>query len=60
MQRPYNLLPVLETIRSGQPAKCPRCAVTVDADKINLPGRCGDKLCPLDAAMRLIEQERAA
>lgn len=37
----------------GRPTvKCPRCRVTVDVDKLDLPGRCIDHRCPLSKENR--------
>lgn len=49
----------------GKPIKCWRCAVTVDADKITLSGRCtapgtAPDPCPLNAVAKLATKSEAA
>lgn len=33
---------------------CPRCRVSVPADKIDVPHRCPDKTCPVNEAMKRV------
>lgn len=46
-------------ITAGYAVQCWRCAITVQAEKVNLPGRCSD-VCPLNAAAKAAANRKAA
>lgn len=52
-------------LRAGRAVRCWRCAVTVDADKVLVPGRCTapgrvPDPCPLNAAGLIAAKQKAA
>lgn len=48
-----SLVDIEDEGMSGPMTNCPRCSVTIPADKLAMPDRCADRACPTTPASEL-------